>query len=313
MSNAEPVAVETRPSTAMHSIGNIVEEGEEAEGELIPAPEEASAEIIEISKQNSVSDVEKYLEHHEKKFIGLQQTRKEQIQQWLIDKKNVLPSYYTCTKKEELLLTYTDNFNRQYTQIYPGRKELLLCPANEFGVNKFICTTIRPTQLPFKEVYDYRTCAAFVSEFITYEPLGICIFTYHLEPSHELPKKIVSPTYVLKLQSGNCFDMSILLVSLLRAVGYDAYVVSGYGSFNITTMNQTKTSSESLGVALSAANLPKEDVQPVKESNKYKVKAPRQLKSLFKAKQEEKQLQMLEKKELDSMAMLGAAKDVISN
>lgn len=33
---------------------------------------------------------------------------------------------------------------------------------------------------------------------------------------------------MLRRQRGNCFEMSTLLVSLLLAAGYDAYVVSGY-------------------------------------------------------------------------------------
>lgn len=118
-----------------------------------------------------------------------------------------------------------------------------------------------------------------------------------LDPCHDLPKKIVSPSYTLKIQSGNCFDMSILLVSLLRGVGYDAYVVSGYGSHSITTMNQTKTSSESLALKLQELQAPESKHQQAKENNKYRVKPPRQLKSMFLAKQEEKRRQLLEKKE----------------
>ncbi len=36
---------------------------------------------------------------------------------------------------------------------------------------KFICTTLRPTQLPYKELYDYDGCAAFVADYLTYESL----------------------------------------------------------------------------------------------------------------------------------------------
>jgi hypothetical protein len=128
--------------------------------------------VDNLTSSHSSNDVEKYLEHHEKTYIGQQQTRREQIQQWLVDTRNVPQSYYTNSAKEILLLQYADNFIRQYTQLYPGRKELLLSPPNEFGIKKFISSTIRPTQLPFKEVYDYRTCAAFVSEFVTYKLLG---------------------------------------------------------------------------------------------------------------------------------------------
>ena len=105
---------------------------------------------------------------------------------------------------------------------YPERKELLLCPRNEFGVEKFICTTVRPTQLEYTDLYDLATCAghartslsllvsasfrarkeaarlltigktAFVAEHVQYEPLH--------DPAH-LPLYVPSPTSVLAWQA----------------------------------------------------------------------------------------------------------------
>ena len=42
-----------------------------------------------------------------------------------------------------------------------------------FGVlfQKFICTTIRPTLLPYKEIYDYDSCAQFVADYVTFQVL----------------------------------------------------------------------------------------------------------------------------------------------
>lgn len=137
-----------------------------------PILEETEEIVPDTAEPSSNENVENYLDHHEKAYLGQQQSRREQIQQWLLDKNNVPASYYNNSKRELVLLHYSDNFVRQYTQLYPGRKELLISPVNEFDVKKFISTTIRPTQLPFKEVYDYRTCASFVSEFIKYEVLG---------------------------------------------------------------------------------------------------------------------------------------------
>ena len=42
----------------------------------------------------------------------------------------------------------------QFVELYPLRRELLLTPENECGQKKFICTTLRPTQMPYKELYD---------------------------------------------------------------------------------------------------------------------------------------------------------------
>lgn len=44
------------------------------------------------------------------------------------------------------------------------------------------------------------------------------------------PNRMLSPTTVLKIQKGDCFEYSTLLCSLLISAGYDAYVVSGYAT-----------------------------------------------------------------------------------
>ncbi|KAJ3246304.1 hypothetical protein HDU78_007388 [Chytriomyces hyalinus] len=226
---------------------------------------------------------------HEQYYIEQKEKRKKALQQQLLDRTRVRSSYYTTSRKEALVLQYVENFNRQYVQLYPARKDLFLTPTNEFNVKKFVCTTIRPTQPAFKELYDYRSCAKFIADYLTYEPL---------DPPHELPQSLPSPTYTLKVQCGNCFDYSVLLVSLLRGFGYDAFVVSGYASRDITTLDETKTESDTIGVPS-----PKESVDPVpsekdgpaekaakaaESSSKYKVKPPRTLHSHFLISQDEK-------------------------
>ena len=42
---------------------------------------------------------------------------------------------------------------------------------------KFVCTTIRPTQLPFKELYNWEGAADFVADYLNFEAL---------DPAHEL-------------------------------------------------------------------------------------------------------------------------------
>ena len=51
---------------------------------------------------------------------------------------------------------------------------------------------------------------------------------------------IPSPSNVLKWQKGDCFDVSIVLVSLLVGVGFDAYVVIGKAPKEITVKNEGK-------------------------------------------------------------------------
>ena len=122
-----------------------------------------------------------------------------------------LPTSYSQNGDEELLvLEYIENFRRQFVQLYPDRKELLLCPRNECGLEKFICTTIRPTKLEYNELYDLEACAFFVAEHIQYEAL---------QDETQLPRYVPSPSSVLKWQIGDCIDMSILLASFLLGVG----------------------------------------------------------------------------------------------
>ncbi|KAJ3415919.1 hypothetical protein HDV05_003760 [Chytridiales sp. JEL 0842] len=273
-------------------------EGEGGEEGDVEPSEDGEEEYEEEEEDPAEETQPEYygLDQHEIDFLEQREKRKKQLQQQLLDPTKVPASYHTLSKKESMVLDYVDNFNRQYVQIYPGRKELFLCPINEFDVKKFVCTTIRPTQLPFKELYDYRSCAKFVAEYLTYEPL---------DPPHELPTKLPSPTYTLKLQSGNCFDYSVLLVSLLRGFGYDAYVVSGYAIRDITILDETKTESDSIGI-VSPTNLKDkkgsdagESVKPTTAggSGKYKVKPPRQLRSTFLMKQEDKKKALLLKEQ----------------
>jgi hypothetical protein len=54
------------------------------------------------------------------------------------------------------------------------------------------------------------------------------------------PKRLLSPTTVLKRQKGNCFEYSTVLCSLLIAAGYDAYSVSGYACRETCLMDEAR-------------------------------------------------------------------------
>lgn len=106
----------------------------------------------------------------------------------------------------------------------------MLAPRNECGMRKFICTSLRPTQLPYQELYDFDKAALFVSDFITYEPL---------ELATSLPQHMPSTSAVIGWQAGDAFDIAQLLTSILLGVGYDAYVVSGYARGAITRCDRS--------------------------------------------------------------------------
>lgn len=173
-----------------------------------------------------------------------------------------VPATYTAnSEKEKLVLAFVRNFERQFRHLYSQRTRLPLIMNNEcdsarprlpcrslrgrlprpptsrprrcprrYGVEKFVCTTVRPTSLAFKDLYNHQGASSFVADFVTYAFLD-----NPLKPPEVLP----SPTATMWRQCGNCYDQSVLLCSLLEGVGYDAYVVSGYAARSVTLKEGT--------------------------------------------------------------------------
>ncbi|KAL7885365.1 hypothetical protein AOLI_G00056600 [Acnodon oligacanthus] len=183
-------------------------------------------------------------------------------------------SYRQNSTQEKLLLAMADNFRCQYAHLYPDRKPLPLCPVYECGVQKFVSTTLRPTLLPYPELYHWQGCASFVSDFLSLEPL---------DPPVDPPNKLRSPTWVLRTQRGTCFEFSTLLCSLLLGTGYNAYCVSGYAVKEMCLLNQSRQECPLLKLQV------KEELEEQKQDvRKYSVKPPRDLQSSFEHRQEEK-------------------------
>ena len=101
-------------------------------------------------------------------------------------------AYRSNSRKEELALAFVANFVRQFRHLYNNRKpvcspprpaapahrprltarrQLFITLPNECDVPKFVCTTVRPTQLPFKQLYNHDGASAFVADFVTYQQL----------------------------------------------------------------------------------------------------------------------------------------------
>lgn len=89
--------------------------------------------------------------------------------------KTIPDSYKTNNEAEEKALSFASNFKRQYMHLYQDRKPLLLNPTNEYSTAKMICTSIRPTQLKFKQLYDFDQCAQFVADYLTYQVASLPI------------------------------------------------------------------------------------------------------------------------------------------
>ena len=144
---------------------------------------------------------------------------------------SVLPhSYKSNSTKEELALEYAENFRRQFVSLFPERRPLLLFPKNECGVRKLVCTTIRPTQLQYRELYNLEACARFTSQFLDFEPV---------EEATRIPTVVPSPSFILRQQVGDAFGFANVLCSLLVGAGYDAYVVCGFAPEWITMNDET--------------------------------------------------------------------------
>lgn len=161
-------------------------------------------------------------------------TKKKRVDEYrkTLTENNVPESYRFNTTKEELCAEYVKKFTDQFLTINPKRKQLYMMAENECGIQKLVCSTLRPTEIQFTDLYDMHECAAYFAGFILFEPLQI--------PT-EPPKILNSPAQTLRWHTGDSFDMAVLLCSFLLGNGYDAYVVNGYAPKYITLRDQSKT------------------------------------------------------------------------
>ncbi|NXY06678.1 DRC7 protein, partial [Pteruthius melanotis] len=189
-----------------------------------------------------------------------------------IDTSHLPSSYKTNSRWEKKLLQLADHFLEQYIHLCPDRKPLFVHPVNECGVQKFVSTTLRPTRIPFPELYYWSGCASFVSDYLIMEPLR-CPTT--------LPSSLYSPTTILRYQRGNCFDFSVLLCSLLIGAGYDAYCVHGYATLEMCSLDQTQ---EVCPLLRKPPEVPEEE-----DPNKYRIKYPVEPQSKFELQQKAKE------------------------
>lgn len=141
-------------------------------------------------------------------------------------------SFNSYSQGESKVLAYVGDFNRIFAELYPYRRPLYLTPKNECGVPKFVCTTLRPTQINFTELYELDGCSSFIADFLAMERLE--------DPLHP-PEFLPSPMSCLGWQAGDSFDLAVALTSLLLGVGYNAYVVVGYAPDAVVFNDQSRT------------------------------------------------------------------------
>lgn len=104
-------------------------------------------------------------------------------------------------------------------------RRFFLTARNEYGIDKLVFTTLRPTLATSPDIGGCDTlesCAVFVANFLQYERLA--------DPL-KLPAYLPSSKQILHWNgAADCFDYSTFLASLLLGSGYDAYVVQGYAA-----------------------------------------------------------------------------------
>ncbi|XP_023719299.1 dynein regulatory complex subunit 7 isoform X2 [Cryptotermes secundus] len=198
-------------------------------------------------------------------------------------RKHYPPSYTQNSNKEKLLLWYSENFRRQYHFVYKARKPLFLAAKNECGLQKMVCTTVRPTTIRLPEFRTWEGCANFVADHLNYKPL---------EKPQLLPGRLFSPTAVMERQKGNIFEYSTLLCSFLIGSGYDAYVVSGCATREFCVFDQTRVVCPCLPEFTKAE---KRNVD--KDVPKYAIKPPANLYSEFLLEMEAKKVRKKEEEE----------------
>lgn len=93
---------------------------------------EPAAEVVVVDRE-SVKHLG-FIQQQERDFEAKLQNQASAVREQLIDTTKLPPSYSQNSHREKACLSFVANFRRQYTLLYPGRKELILVPKNEVGV-----------------------------------------------------------------------------------------------------------------------------------------------------------------------------------
>lgn len=151
--------------------------------------------------------------------VSTKELRTQKLRQNGVNDSFAFSSYRENSEKERLCEAIVDDNIRHILKERPDlHRRCFVMVENEFGVTKCVCSTLKPTLLPYPELYDSCDIAIFVARLLEYEPL---------EDSRKPPNIMPSPSQVLDWGVGDCFDFSTVLTSFLLGSGYDAYVVYG--------------------------------------------------------------------------------------
>ncbi|ODN00850.1 Dynein regulatory complex subunit 7 [Orchesella cincta] len=140
-------------------------------------------------------------------------------------------TFYHNSDKEKAVLWHAENYRRQFIHLFPNRRPPVIAPRNECGCQKLFPTYITPTALGYPEFLDCVTTMEFLKDFFMPELM---------RPPTKMPERIRSHVTVLRKRNANCYEMSVIAASVLIGAGYDAYVVDGFASKTICTIDTTE-------------------------------------------------------------------------
>lgn len=127
--------------------------------------------------------------------------------------------YISNSAKEQECIDYLQDYEIDFVTNNPEWKDrLYLTAMNDHGVQKAVCTTLRPTLSNHTELHDVRKANKLLSQFLTFEPL---------EDHTKSPRSLPSPTLVIESGVGDVFDYANLLTSYLLGAAFDVYMVYG--------------------------------------------------------------------------------------
>nr|CCM12910.1 hypothetical protein, conserved [Leishmania guyanensis] len=163
--------------------------------------------------------------------------------QALLQSPDIPASFYTNTTTDDNVLAVAKEFDILFHKYFPDRKPLFLSPSNECQCPKMICSFVRPTLLPYDQLFDLEGSCQFVADYVRYEPLyDPSVYDDEYDSTVEqLPQQIVSPATALDWQVGNCFEISLVLISLLIGAGFNAYIVVGTATKAVCLSDQKST------------------------------------------------------------------------
>jgi hypothetical protein len=99
-------------------------------------------DVFKNAKLNSLKA--KQLDEEE---IKPKNAKKLRVQHTINMSSKMPKSFNGHSQAESKVLAYVQDFQRNFEELYPYRRPLYLAPKNECGVPKFVCTTLRPTQV----------------------------------------------------------------------------------------------------------------------------------------------------------------------